>query len=250
MNTVLLSPSDANSGAAKSLQQSGARVITWPELVIDHPENYLALDEAIANLFGYDWLILKNDRAAKFFLQRFKLHHEPAELDDLKIVSVGGNANQAFAESPIHVDLPLDRSQSANLFASLRSFVGDLGGVNILLPSANAGREVFEEQLMDAGARVDNVTAYRTVSDPQELAQMSALLVGGGIDSVVFTSPDSVREFAEVTDTNDLGHVLRDTTVGCVGVNTSVAAADFGLSDPVVLTGMQKEDVEKLLNRL
>ena len=46
-------------------------------------------DEAIDNLFCYDWLVLKNEAAAGAFLSRFQHRHEPDELDDLKTIAIG-----------------------------------------------------------------------------------------------------------------------------------------------------------------
>jgi uroporphyrinogen-III synthase len=44
--------------------------MTWPQLAIQAPPTYSGLDEAIENLFGYDWLLFINENAARFFLER------------------------------------------------------------------------------------------------------------------------------------------------------------------------------------
>ena len=60
MTSVLLSPSETDRELAVSLENSGARVWTWPSVVIHEPNDDSSLSEVIDNLFGYDWLILKN----------------------------------------------------------------------------------------------------------------------------------------------------------------------------------------------
>jgi uroporphyrinogen-III synthase len=232
MTSILLSPADSRSGLSATLANLGARIIEWPAVKFDVAESSFALDEAIENLFGYDWLILKNETAATYFVRQFRLRHQPDELDDLKILSIGDSANQALAQSNIHVDVVVDRS--ANVFTALESYVGDFTGLNVLVPSANIYRAAFEQQLADAGARVDNVAAYRTVSDNQSLAQLKALLVGGGIDWILFTSPQSINEFAALIDTEDLRPVLAGVVVACADPETAAAAKDFGLADQVL----------------
>jgi uroporphyrinogen-III synthase len=246
MTNILLSPADARSGLSGTLASLGARVIEWPELKVDGAENCFALDDAIENLFGYDWLILKNEIAATYFLRRFGLHHQPDELDDLKILSIGDNTSQALAQSHIHVDVLVDRS--ANIFKALESYIGDFTGLNVLVPSANIYREAFAQLLEEAGARVDNVTAYRTVSDTQRLAQLKALLVGGGIDCILFTSPQSVGEFTHLIDTDDLGHILAGLLIACGDPESAAAATNLGLADQVLPAELTTAGLADLMN--
>src|SRR5256714_209721 len=77
MISVLLSSSAADCELATSLEKSGARIWAWPALAIDEPDDDSSLSEAINNLFGYDWLILKNAHAADYFLRRFLRDHQP-----------------------------------------------------------------------------------------------------------------------------------------------------------------------------
>ncbi len=248
MSSILISPGDVHSDYAKKCARLGARLITWPELNVDGPENYFALDEAIENLFGYDWLILKNERAASYFLQRFELKHEAAALDDLKILAVGDRTTQALAHSHVHVDVPVDRSET--VMTALSAYTAGTDGLNILVPSANVSRDTFEHQLEDAGARVDNVSAYRTTSDRQQLAQISALLVGGGIDAILFTRPQSVSEFATLVDSDDLRRVLGGIATACVDEETSATAGRFGLVEPVMTSDPGPNGLANLINAI
>jgi uroporphyrinogen-III synthase len=55
------------------------------------------------------------------------------------------------------------------------------------------------------------------------------LLAGGGLDGVIFTTADEMRDLAQLFGTNDLSQVLADTAVVCAGLTALKAAADFGL---------------------
>jgi len=239
MTNILLSSTANDDEFAHQLERSGARVIRWPELFIFAPANYSALDEAIENLFGYDWLILKNVVAADQFLQRFQLQHQTSELDELRVLTIGENTERKMIDSSVHVDVALNRSSPADVFTALESYAGERGsftGLNFLLPSACLTREVFEQQLEELTNRVDNVAAYRTTSDHQGLAQLNALLAGGGVDGAVFTTPDAVMEFARLIDTDDLTRVLAGVTVACVDSQTEAMAKQFGLGSALAPT--------------
>src|SRR6266446_6535832 len=103
--TILIAPS-APRDLVVELERYGARVICWPEIEIAGPESFIALDEAIENLFGYDWLIFHTGYAAEFFLKRFrKLGYEVSELDAVRICAIGEETITKLEESQMHVDL-------------------------------------------------------------------------------------------------------------------------------------------------
>jgi uroporphyrinogen-III synthase len=249
VTSILVPPVDIESLPANELARLGLRAVTWPELKIDAPENYFGLDEAIDNLFGYDWLVLKNESAADSFLSRFQHQHGPDELDDLKTIAIGESTGEILVRSQIHVDLAIDRFPSASIFATLESYAGVLNGLTFLLPSADLQTELFEQQLTEAGARVDSVAAYQTTSENQRLAQLLALLVGGGIDGVVFTNLSALDQFSRLIDTDNLPRVLAGVAVVCGDSDTALAAHEYGLSPNKMMPELLTADaLAKLLN--
>ncbi len=226
--SVLLSASDAQANLARELTDLGARIIQRPRLNINPPIDFSAIDDAIENLFGYDWLIVKSPAAAEYFLRRFQSAHEVHELDDLKTLAIGERTQHALSRAQIHVDALAERS--GEVFAALKSYAGDVAGLNLLLPSANMHRESFATQLEEAGARLDAVTTYRTCSSLDELSKLKALIAGGAIDCVAFTRPAEIDEFAALFDTDDLGAVFTNLPVACLDEATSNAANSYGLS--------------------
>src|SRR5581483_3935175 len=90
MTSILVSPEKRNSELASQLERSGLRIIAWPPVQLDPALNQFALDDAIGNLFGYDWLILKSAPAAQFFLKRFtEAGRSVDELDGLRVWAIG-----------------------------------------------------------------------------------------------------------------------------------------------------------------
>jgi uroporphyrinogen-III synthase len=234
----LLAPS-GDQELATALKGHGARVIAWPKVEIIDPESFADLDEAIQNLFGYDWLIFGNPNAARFFLRRFQHRgHEISELDALRVGALDDAARQQLEEARVHVDLVPERPATDVALAALETYTSgrdSLRGLNFLLPRAVVSRDHLRQALDDAGARVDVVAAYRTAgSHNSELVQLSVLLDGGGIDCIVFITAASVRDFSQLLDTNDLSRLLEEVAVACADDDTARIAAEFGLREHIV----------------
>ena len=59
---------------------------------------------------------------------------------------------------------------------------------------------------------------------------LAALLVGGGIDAVLFANVRALDEFARLIDTDDLPKVLAGVTVLCGDSESAQVAHEYGLS--------------------
>src|SRR5712692_2264860 len=122
--TFLIAPS-VNRELTADLARHGARVLAWPQIEIVEPDSYSALDEAINNLFGYDWVIFANVNAASSFLRRLQhLDHEISELDALRVCALNDATRQQLEESRVHVDLVPEKLATEGLMAALETYLG------------------------------------------------------------------------------------------------------------------------------
>lgn len=230
----MVSPDSGHAELATELEHHGARVLTWPGLDICHLDNYAALDEAIENLFGYDWLIFRNINAVDFFLRRFRgLGRNISELDAVRVCAIGDAAATRLEEFQVHVDVVPGRLSSTAALSAIESYVGgrdSLEGLNFLIPGTAIARQYLQQALADAGARVDAVNAYRTVAvTNQTLSQLNALLAGGGVDCIAFTSASDVHQVAQLFDTNDLMKLFAVVVVACIDESSAQSVIEFGL---------------------
>jgi uroporphyrinogen III methyltransferase / synthase len=219
---------------AAALEAFGARVVFCPTIEIAPPESYAALDAAVRDLRGFDWLVFTSANAVGHFLGRLAgAGKEADELDELRVCAVGEATANGLAEAHVHVDVVPERAQAEGVVAALEAYVGGrehLRGLNFLFPRAAAGRDFIPRALEAAGARVEVVTAYQTVRpEATDRGRAGALLVGGGVDCVTFTSPSTVRNFAQLFDTHDLAGLLAGVRVACIGETTAAAAAEHNL---------------------
>lgn len=216
-----------------ALEAYGATVISCPTIEIAEPESYERLDEAIDHLYGYDWIIFTSANGVEYFLRRLRTRDVGVEeLDELKVCAIGEATADKLRDAHIHVDLIPSQAKAEGVFAALSDFAGapeQLHGLNILLPRAAVGRDYLPKSLEEAGARVDVVTAYRTVL-PADLdrGRLSAMLTGSA-DCIAFMSSSSVKNLALLFDTHDLGEKLRGLTIACIGEVTAATAVEYGL---------------------
>ena len=217
----------------KLLEAFGAQVIACPTIEIRELDNYERLDEALDHLYGYDWLILTSANGVEYFIKRLiNRGLKVDDLDEIKVCAIGQRTADKLHEAHVHVDIVPSQSTAEGVFATLSEFVGGaerLHGLNILLPRALVGREHLPTALEDAGARVDVVPAYQTVL-PADLdrGKLSAMLAGSG-DCIAFTSPSTIKNLAKLFDTHDLGKVLPDLAIACIGSVTADSAVEYGL---------------------
>ena len=238
--TVMITRARAQASEfAAELEAFGARVVACPTIEIVLPESYAQLDEAIDNLFGYDWLLLTSVNAVEYFLARLStLGKDVSELDGLRVCAIGEATAERLVAAHVHVDVVPEKSRAEGVFEALEKFMGgreQFEGLNFLIPRAAVARDFLPNALEAAGARVDVVTAYRTVRpETTDRARAEALLVGGGVDCVTFTSSSTVHNFAQLFDTRDLRPLLAGVCVACIGGVTAETAGEYGLRADIV----------------
>jgi uroporphyrinogen-III synthase len=226
----------------------GAHAIK-PKVQIGYPKTFDAIDEAIENLFGYDWILFRNVLAIEYFLKRLSENgHEISEMDSLRVCAIGAAAAEKLTASQVHADVVVSGHHTGDAVTDLASYVGGrepLAGINFLNPRAHNSVESLSDELRRLGARVDAVSAYRTL--PANVgAQLNTLLSGGGVDCVIFHDQEGLEQFAELVDTNDLQPILNSSVIACPEPEVASAAASFGLKPQIVANG----DIHSLMNSI
>jgi uroporphyrinogen III methyltransferase/synthase len=199
------------------LRSLGATVIEFPVIELRAATDPAPLDEAIARLSEYDWLIFTSVNGVRFFLDR--LDASPADLRALRArICVIGPATRAAVEAlHLKVDLMPEEYVAESLVAAFASH--DLRGKRILLPRAAVARDLIPAELGALGAHVDVVEAYRNVVPaPCSVEQ-------GHVDWITFTSSSTVANFLALARREP----LQGACVASIGPVTSAALRAHGL---------------------
>ena len=142
------------------LRALGADVIEFPTIAIRPPLDYAPLDDAIARLETYHWLVFTSANGVRAFLER--LDASPFDLRRLRarLCAIGPATARALEALHLKVDLVPRQYVAESL---IEAFAGEeLAGRRVLLPRAAVARDLVPAELRRRGALVDVVEAYRT----------------------------------------------------------------------------------------
>lgn len=104
-----------------------------------------------------------------------------------------------------------------------------LSGTHLLVARAEEGRPELADILRGAGAVVDEVIAYRTVSASIDAAPIRAAFHEGAIAAVAFASPSAVQAFISQIGPAWLGGPEGHTLIATIGPSTTAAVRALGL---------------------
>jgi uroporphyrinogen III methyltransferase/synthase len=233
ITVVVTRPPDQAADFVTELKRLGANIFLFPTIQIAAPASYADLDAAIENLSRYDWIVFTSQNAVEHFLGRLTAKNlETAELDFLRVASVGEQTAERLRLAQIHIDvLPAD-SNAETLFSEIENYVGDLKDVRFLFPRSEIARDYLPEKLKEAGAIVEAPVAYRTIlPEKPETAKLKAMFAGGSIDCIAFASPSAFKNFIRILGANVLPS---DVAIACIGETTANAVREKDLKVEIV----------------
>jgi len=213
---------------AAAFTQAGAVPLAFPTISIMPPDSWQVLDEAIARLDSYDWMVFTSQTAVAFFVSRLPTGQFQTAMRT-NMAAVGRNTAQAIERRGGRVALVATDSRQEGLADALRDLPS---GARVLCPLAAGGRLLLAQILRARGCIVDVVTAYRTeprtdLPDPPEF------------DVATFASPSALRAFLK-----RLGpQALAGKTLAVIGPTTAEEAVSSGLRAVVA----ENPDVDALV---
>jgi uroporphyrinogen-III synthase len=211
----------ADDPLTELLEQEGAKVVLWPTLAFEAPEDPAPLAQARtgARSGAFDWVVFTSARAVQ------SLGDGAGVPGGVRIAAVGRATARALREAGWRVDVTGD--SDATGLARRVAAAGRLDGARVLFPAASLAGSALEEALVAAGAIVERVEAYRTVLVPPDAARVRADL-DAGVDAVVFASPSAVSSLAGALGAG-WPKVLAGTGVAAIGPSTQQALVEAGV---------------------
>lgn len=216
------------------LEALGAEVLAMPVLETVDPEDWGPVDEAIAAIGTYDWIIFTSTNGVDRFLRRFRDQH--GSYDDLAstcLAAVGSaTAHRMRAEGYPPTIVPED-FRAEGLVAAFQE-MDDVNCRRVLIPRAEEAREVLPEALREMGCDVDVVVVYRTAPaapDPDVIARLRE----HGVDVLTFTSGAIAGAFLDAISSSGLDpdDVMEDALVASIGPVTTEALHRLGYDEDI-----------------
>jgi len=216
------------------LSAYGAEPVIVPTIQIVPPVSWEALDRAIGRLEDYRWLILTSVNGVGPFMNRLRAAGKDARaLAHLRVCAIGPRTAHELEAHGVVPDLIPSQYQAEGLLDMLGKEA--VGGTRVLIPRAEAAREILPERLTEMGARVDVIPVYRTVAPTAALDWFKEEIESGRIHMVTFTSSSTVRNFVELMGGVEAAtRLMEPVPIGCIGPITADTAAEYGFPVAVV----------------
>jgi uroporphyrinogen III methyltransferase/synthase len=227
--TILVTRATAQASQFTAMLTSqGAKVIEMPTLAIAPPTSWEPLDQAIADLSNYDWLILTSANAVESFFKRLQeAGKDSRALHSLRVAVIGRKTADVLANFGIQPDLvPSDFVADALVDAFIAIPNYSLMHKKMLFPRVESGgREILVEQLQKHGAIIAAISAYESGCPDQIDPTVLAAIQKQNIDAIAFTSSKTVKHFCQLLNrvaTEDIWRSwIANVQIASIGPQTS-----------------------------
>lgn len=228
---VVTRPREQAPELARLLEDRGAEVLVAPTIVLAAPEDAGPLERAAASAETYDWILFTSANGVRAFFARFAAQQRDVRvLAGCRFAAIGPETAAALERLLLRPAVIASEFRAEGLLDALAAH--DLDGRRVLLPRAAGARAILPQALVQRGARVDEVVAYRAVPPPPAaLVELRRALDAGAVDAITFTASSTVRHFATALGADVITAIAarRRPLVACIGPVTADTARAVGL---------------------
>lgn len=214
------------------IEHLGGEAYAFPLLKMIPPADNTRLDEAIAELSSYEWVIFTSVNGVRFFLDRMQQLEVGLQAFAGRIAAVGPKTAQALTSHGLEVAVIPSDYVAEGLLASLHEQLRP--GQRVLLPRADIARKALPAELQERGLAVTEVDVYHTVIDASLAPEAAKELQQGRIDVILFTSSSTVTHFIQAMSPYATPGWLDQVRIACIGPITADTARQNGLVVDVV----------------
>jgi uroporphyrinogen-III synthase len=211
------------------LSALGMQPVCFPTIEIVPPQDLAALDDAVAQVGHFDWVVFTSVNGVSAFVERLRAAgKQPVDaFAGVQVAAIGPATAGALDAYGVRARAVPEEYVAERIPDAL----GELYGKRVLLPRARIARKALAIELRRRGAIVHEVAAYDTRAvwpGPEAWAALRQ-----GVDVMTFTSSSTVREFvALLAEQPDIS--LAQTLVACIGPITAQTAREYGLHVDIV----------------
>lgn len=220
-------PRERASQMTARLRAVGAEVVELPAVEIELPKDRSAIQEALARLGDYGWLVFTSPSGAEVFFELMgEMKTDIRALAGVKLAVIGRATGEMFVKHGIYPDYMPGQYYAKDLGEGLSEIAK---GERILILRAEKGSPELIKPLQKAGIEYRDIALYHTrypICNAQT-ERVKKLLTGQCFDYVTFTSGSTVRGFMETLKPS--AEMLRGFKAVCIGEETRKAAAACGM---------------------
>jgi uroporphyrinogen III methyltransferase / synthase len=194
LRIMVTRPEDPFDPLAERLRQLGADVVLQPAIRITPPADWRPVDDALARIAEFDWLVFSSANGVRYLLDRMRAIKNTLP-PSCRLAAIGPGTADALERFGLRADLVPEPYRAEALADALAR---EAPGKRFLLARASRGREVLAEQLIAVGAKVEQIVVYSSTDVERPDAEVAAMLHTGRIDWITVTSSAIARSLAKL----------------------------------------------------
>jgi hydroxymethylbilane synthase len=221
----------------KKIQALGGIALEWNTIAIAPVADTSALDEALAQLEVFDWVIFTSSNGVRAATDRLlALGSDVSRLSSSRVAAVGPATARALEELNVPVTFMPRKFVGEELGQELPIDAGN----KALLLRADIAADDLPNILRARGIIVTDVAAYRTEMAPKPQMDWK------NVDAVTFASASAVKNLVPMLNEEERAELAR-RDIFCIGPKTAEAAREAGLPVSAVA---QEHTLDGLVNAI
>jgi uroporphyrinogen-III synthase len=211
----------------RELEALGATVVCAPAIRIEVLSDLEPLRRALAHLADYRWVVFTSQNTVHVVLDRLTgWGFSSRDFAKTRVAAIGPATGDALAAHGVRVEVLPEGYVAESLVGALAA-QGDLTGARVLVPRAEAARDVLPDGLRARGAQVDVIPVYRTIPELGDGPGLARDILAGRIDVVTLTSSSTVHAFVRAV--GDEAAQSGRYCAAVIGPVTAATAREYGL---------------------
>ncbi len=184
-------PAHQAENLSRLIEEWGGVAFRFPTLDIVPLDNYCTIQNTLAHLDRYQWLVFISANAVtmhSYYSDGVKIE----QFKSVRIAAIGKATALALAQAGLPVDLVPESGYNTEALLAMPQ-MQQMKGQSCLIIRGEDGREELATTLRSRGATVEYLDVYKRIIPALDSSQVSLLLAHDKLDVITATSGDALQ---------------------------------------------------------